>query len=274
MRKTIMMVAVLALAATATPARAAESEGKYWHTQTLFTMTHPRKVGIAPNTYWVVERQLSESTSALSGDRWVSFRELGANPKSAADRAAWKRDGSPASWRYRTEGMLVKLSTEPGKARVTKSKPSGFILGGRKMTYQELQALPSEPAALKERLVEIVLAAPEPPRREEIRLGHEYEGLLHELPVTEKVRAAAFTLLSAEPGTKVTDAGKNRKRLTTTDGKGDWRMRRSVTVDTSAMLLVGEKLDTWMDGKLFPNKTWTKVIESGWTDTAPTVTKG
>ncbi|MGW0483306.1 hypothetical protein [Nonomuraea sp. NPDC003214] len=278
MRKTIMMVAVLALAATATPAQAAEADpgagGKYWQTRTTFTMTHPRKVGAAPNTYWVVQRRISESTSASTGDRWLGFRELGVKPKSAADRAAWKRDGSPASWRYRTEGMLVKLSTEPGKARLTKIRPSGFILAGRKMSYEELQALPSEPAALKERLVEIRLAAPEPPRREHIKLGHTYEELLHELPVPQKVRAAAFALLSAEPGTKVTGDGANRKKLTVTDGKGDWRMRRSVTVDTSAMLLVAEKLDTWMGGKPFPNKTWTKVIESGWTDQAPTAPKG
>jgi hypothetical protein len=270
MRKTITTVAVLALAATATPARAETAEDRYWHSSTLFTMTHPRQVGTAPNTYWVVQRRITESTAALNGEHWTGFLELGVKPKSAADLAAWKRDGSPTSWQYRTEGMLIELSTKPGKARLVPSKPSGWILGGRKTTYQELQALPSEPAALKEWLVQAVLAGNDPPLRENIRLSGECERLLHEMPVSKKVREAAFTLLASEPGFKVSDAGKNRKRLTLTDKADKYLAKHGYVVDTSSMLLVGRTLDTWMDGKPFPNKTWTMVIESGWKNSAPT----
>jgi len=275
-------LAVLALAAV-TPAAQADPgkeapAGAYWHSRTLFTMTHPRQVGTGTDKYWVVERRLSETTAARDGRIWSGFRRLGAEPKSAADRAAWKRDGSPAKWSYRTEGMLVELSTAPDKGSLVPAKPAGFILATRKVTFEELQALPSEPGALKEWLVESRMKGEEPPaRREDVKVAGTLVELLHSYPVPKRVRQAAFTLLSAEPGYTVTDLGRSRKKLSETSrstksGKQPAIVaKHTITVDTSDMLIVARTLDSTIDGKPFPDKTWTMVIESGWSAAAPAV---
>ncbi|MFB4276591.1 hypothetical protein ACBJ59_14970 [Nonomuraea sp. MTCD27] len=250
--------------------REAVAEGKYWRTRTLQVMTHPRQVGRGDNKYWLVERRLSETWTLRDGRAWTTFRRLGATPKSAADRAAWKRDGSPRKWSYRTEGMLLELSMEPQKGRVIPPRPPhGWFLGYTRLTFEELQAAPTDPKELKTWLHKLYSTPGEPPIDPSADLPSAYADLMHRLPAPKAVRMAAYQLLSQMPGATVTDAGKGRKKVTEHSERPNTKARHARIIDTRDLLLVGTELDTIHNGKQLNAKTWTTDVKSGWTDNEP-----
>ncbi|MFC7590844.1 hypothetical protein ACFQYP_49560 [Nonomuraea antimicrobica] len=133
-----------------TTASSAPPQGAYWHTRTLLKRTSPRQLGRGANRYWVVEQHLLEGWTTPEGKSWYGSRQPGAYPKSAADRAAWRRDGSPAQWSRTADGQVVKLSTKPTRGHVTPGVgQTPFMLGGQKLTYDEVQRLPADPDGLK-----------------------------------------------------------------------------------------------------------------------------
>jgi hypothetical protein len=281
MRK-LLVTGLAALAfAVATPAHAAPAavagvsrpaaDGAYWMSKTLQTMTHPRQVGSGADKYWVVERRLNVEWFSRDGHSWHSYRPLGAQPKSAADRAAWKRDGSPRKWSYRTEGMLVKLSMDPEKGTVFAGRGSpGFIVGYTKLTFQELQDAPTDPAALKTWLNKLY-SSPDEPEKDMSNAHGAYLGLMERLPVPKGVRAAAYQVLSTMTGVSVKDAGKGRTRLTYRSQDAKYKVRHAWTIDTTSMLVVSTDLDTVYQGEQLLAKTWTTEVKSGWTDEKPAV---
>ncbi|PZG21397.1 hypothetical protein [Nonomuraea aridisoli] len=259
---------VLASPATAAAERA--PEGGYWHTKTVQVLTHPRKVG-RDEKYWVVERRVSEEWSSRDGRSWVAFRRLGATPKTAADRAAWKRDGSPDQWSYRTEGMLAELSREPEKGFVKQVKGGpGWIIGYTRLTFEELQAAPADPEGLVSWLRRLN-TAPGEPAPDMNQMHGAYENLLHNVPVPKAVRRTAYEVLSKLPGVTVADAGKNREKLTYRRQDAKHTALHTWVIDTKDMLLVERDLDTVHDGEQLLAKTWTMTIESGWTNREPAV---
>ncbi|SEG98281.1 hypothetical protein SAMN05444920_111269 [Nonomuraea solani] len=275
MRKFLTLtLATLAIAATAPAAQASApgAEGKYWHTKTVQVKNHSRQVGRGANKYWVVERRLSEEWTLPNGQSWHGYRPMGAAPKTAADRAAWKRDGSPRKWSYRTEGMLVELSMEPEKGRLFKPKGSaGWIMGYTRLTFEELQAAPTEPEALKSWLQKLYSAPGKPPLDMNTSLKGVYPDLMHRLPVPKGVREAAYKVLTTMPGVTVADAGKDRKKVTERSEDPKYKVRHTFTIDTRNMKLVATDLDTVYNGEQLHAKTWTMKIESGWTDTEPAI---
>ncbi|HUR02388.1 MAG TPA: hypothetical protein VM347_07610, partial [Nonomuraea sp.] len=228
MRSLIAAVAGLAFTGVfAVPAQATPPEGAYWRVETVLTMTHPRPVG---SGYWLTERRAFTDWKTPEGKGWYGYRPLGARPATKKDEAAWRADGSPKSWNYRTEGMKISLSTEPGEGRVgpTKGGPKGFLLGEKTVTYQQLQNLPSDPAALKEYVVADVKswigeAAEEAKTtspnskiddwlsRLDRYVAINLSRMLYETPVPPKVRSAAFQAFKTTKG--VTDLGQVKDPL-------------------------------------------------------------
>jgi hypothetical protein len=155
----------------------------------------------------------------------------GAAPASAADRAAWKKAGSPTSWPMDmpagcTPGPSQRWTMQPGT-------PTGVSIGDRKFTVlgepvsaEQIRALPTDTAALQGWLLKII-------RKQ--GLGQDGDAavakmlfagltnLLFTTPVPPAVRAAAYRVLAQVPGVRSLGA--------TTDAEG--RPGVAVSIDTN-----------------------------------------
>ncbi|MFD1541712.1 hypothetical protein [Nonomuraea guangzhouensis] len=293
MRSLIAAAAGLAFTGVfAVPAQATPPGGAYWRVESVLTLAHPRPVG---SGYWLTERRASTHWKTPEGKGWFGYRPLGARPTTEKDEAAWRADGSPKSWNYRTEGMKISLSTEPGKGSVgpTKGEPKGFRLGEKTVTYQQLQNLPSDPAALKEYVVADVKAWIDEAAEEAkttspnskiddwlsnldsyvaINLGR----MLYETPVPPKVRSAAFQALKTTKG--VTDLGRAKDPLGRSGQKlalpSNMTKGTVLIVDTETMTLLAEYTGATADGKPLPGKTKVETYTVGWTNEKPAVPDG
>jgi hypothetical protein len=131
---------------------------------------------------------------------------------SPADKAAWRRDGSPRVWKNvgqdtgladpvgATNGWLRPLSTAPGKleagSAVYGAQP--FVVGNRSLSLRQLQGLPADPAKLKALLL-AGWSAGENIGTATAFLFQTIPGVL-EMPVTPAVRSALYKLLASLPG--------------------------------------------------------------------------
>jgi hypothetical protein len=131
---------------------------------------------------------------------------------SPADKAAWRRDGSPGVWQHvgqetgladpvaATDGWLRPLSAAPGKlaagSAVYGAQP--FIVGDRFLSLRQLQALPANPAKLKALLL-AGWSAHESTGTATSYLFQTVPTVL-EMPVTPAVRSALYKLLASLPG--------------------------------------------------------------------------
>ncbi|MEO3825943.1 hypothetical protein [Actinomadura sp. B10D3] len=205
--------AVLAAAAKAELA----PTGKYWHTNSLDGQSYI--VRAKTGTYAIVGAA-SESfhwagVKKGSGEAYYN-RDLPARPLTPQDEAAWKRAGSPKSFRvwsndhyftyrakatpWRSHGPEVGVLPEGG----------GEFLG---KSIEEWQNLPADPA----RLAEILLGKGDAARRGADPSGSGSDprmkaealqesdiwrtaSILSNAPVTPKVRAALMRALAARPG--------------------------------------------------------------------------
>ena len=131
---------------------------------------------------------------------------------SPADKAAWRRDGSPRVWKHvgqetsladpvaATDGWLRPLSAAPGKlaagSAVYGAEP--FIVGDRFLSLRQLRALPADPGKLKALLLAGWSA--------DGSVGTATSDLFQtvpsvlEMPVTPAVRSALYELLASLPG--------------------------------------------------------------------------
>ncbi|NUR89844.1 MAG: hypothetical protein HOY71_37680 [Nonomuraea sp.] len=277
----------------AVPASADAPKAAYWRVETTYTATHPRAVG---SGYYLTQRSISTEWLSPQGKSWSGFRELGAKPATAKDEAAWRADGSPTAWDYRTEGMKVRLSTRPGKGsvRAAEGRPDGFRLGDRYVTYEQLQALPTEAEALRKELTAEVNAwideaaeearttAPKATKNDWLvnldrYVAQRAADLLYANPVPGKVRTAAYRVLKTTEG--VTDLGRakdplgrsgQKLALPVPSRKGSV-LRQQLLVDTTAMTLLAEYTDLESGGKTVLGKSGVKTFKAGWTDDKPAV---
>ncbi|UBU13783.1 hypothetical protein [Nonomuraea gerenzanensis] len=294
MRFTLAVAAGLLFAGmAAVPASADAPKAAYWRVETTFTTTHPRAVG---SGYHLTQRRVSIEWLSPAGRSWSGFRELGARPATKKDEAAWRADGSPTTWDYRTEGMKIHLSTRPGKGSVQAAagRPDGFRLGERYVTYQQLQVLPTEPETLRKQLTAEVNAwideaaeeakstAPKAAKNDWLVNLDRYVAeraveLLYVNPAPDKVRAAAYHVLKTTKG--VSDLGRSKDplgragqklALPVSSGKGPV-LRQQLLVDTTTMTLLAEYTDLGNGGKKVLGKSGVKTFEAGWTDDKPAV---
>ncbi|MFI0418175.1 CU044_5270 family protein [Spongiactinospora sp. 9N601] len=174
---------VLLAAATAAAAVPGEPAGAYWHVSRL--RSEIRQVA----GHQIVTERLSEQWATEDGRHWQGDRDLGTRPRSPADEAAWRRDGSPSAW------YGVALRTSPGKGDLTPvSDRAPFSIAGRDLTVAQTQRLPADPADL-ERRVRGMLPADAP----DGLLADAMCGLLWSKPSPPGVRAAAYRVLAGLP---------------------------------------------------------------------------
>ncbi|GAA4236258.1 hypothetical protein FHR32_000663 [Streptosporangium album] len=294
MRFTLAVAAGLIFAGTAAvPASADAPKGAYWRVETTFTTTHPHAVG---SGYYLTQRSVDTDWLSPEGKSWSGFRELGAKPATAKDEAAWRADGSPTTWDYRTEGMKIHLSVKPGKGfiGVAKGQPDGFRLGEKYVTYQQLQSLPTDAEALRKHLLADVNAwideaaeeakTTSPNSKKEDWLvnldryvAERASELLYVNPVPDKVRAAAYQVLKTTKG--VSDLGwakdplgrSGRKLALPVSSSGGSVLKQQLLVDTQAMTLLAEYTDLKDGGKAMLGKSGVQTFRAGWTDGKPAV---
>ncbi|MEV4095666.1 hypothetical protein [Streptosporangium saharense] len=294
MRFTLAVAAGLLMASVvAVPASADAPKAAYWRVETTFIKTHPHAVG---SGYYLIQRSVSTDWVSPEGRRWNGHRELGARPATKKDEAAWRADGSPATWEYRTEGMKIRLSTRPGKGSVkeTEKRPDAFRLGEKYVTYQQLQALPTEAEALRKQLTaevntwideaaeEAKTTDPKATKNDWLVNLDRYVAeraveLLYANPVPDKVRTAAYQVLKTTKG--VSDLGRSedplgrsgqKLALPASSRKGSV-LKQQLLVDTTAMTLLAEYTDLIDGGKTMLGKSGVETFKAGWTNDKPAV---
>jgi hypothetical protein len=188
---------------------------KYWVTSG--TAGDFLRVGPAADRYTVLDEsevQYWANRSPKTFSVWLA-QQLGAAPVSAADRAAWQRDGSPTVWKnvqqsnglddaqgYSNGGgppltMAAGRVLNDGAALGSQQ----FQVGDHTFTLAQLQALPADPAKLEK----LLLSGYKESVFHETPGAFLLDGVLPPVlaePVTPAVRGALYTLLAGLPGIK------------------------------------------------------------------------
>jgi hypothetical protein len=145
--------------------------------QVLLAAAHQAEVAPTTGGYWhVKERQESSKWGQVIYERWT------------------RRNGQ--SW----IGSLTVGGTTPGQLTAVEGSQSFSVCGG-KLTFGQLQALPTDPAALKAWMFEFAQGSPKDSPlnaagQSKITLPCLIQ-LLASVPVTPKVRATAYRALAA-----------------------------------------------------------------------------
>lgn len=252
------------LLAAATRAEAAP-EGAYWHVKRLYTMRWAKPYGKEGDTYQLESSDLVEDWVSKEGRAWSGFRKLATRP---LDVEAWRRDGSPAEWKVEDGGF----STSPGEGKLAphKGRQKFPLLEGEQLTLEEIKALPADPEALKNRMLEAFRAS---------GIAEEYvvddnlpkvlASLLYELPTSPEVRGAAYRALAALPSVRVegdtTDPRGRPGIAVTFPIQHDQPTQGKLIIDRDTSMVLAF-LVTGMPGKGDRTEV---VLESGWTDSEP-----
>lgn len=193
----------LLLAAAERSAKAPSSGGRYLTLQSEYGFATP--VTAAHGTYTMIEKSTGQYWLARpgAGPSWVMSQSLGAVPATPADEQAWRRAGSPTAVSS-TKPKPHRLSTAPGKlGGNTIDGANVFALGDRNASQAQLDALPTDPSALRRELLSRFDGGggDMPTDRMEWLLGVAAHVVV-EMPVSNRVRAAAYRLIAQLPGVR------------------------------------------------------------------------
>lgn len=200
-----------------------DTTGDYWH-QTAVERNYSQ-VGTGASGYVVESSTRLESwaPNVKGGRFWSREKHLGARPATPADKAAWRRQGSPSTFLTKLpvpvrNGPLKErpIKAAPGKTRTSSSAPVGgqevFWLG-RNVTVKEVLALPTDPSRLKASLLRWYdghgTETPDVPMARDTWLFQVTAGLITDMPVRPAVRAAAFRMLAGLQGVRSLGAVKD-----------------------------------------------------------------
>jgi hypothetical protein len=251
-----------------------EATGAFWHTVTLSRL-YLRAPG-----YSIVEQGRDESwtPSAVGGQQWSRSQSLGAAPATAADRAAWERAGSPRSITMSLPGASGRkqLTVRMTAGRVTTSR-APLVDGdkvfwlGHNVTMKELRSLPATPDGLKAWLLRSYAGhdteSSSEPMTSDAWLFRVTTGLIIDMPVTARVRAAAFRMLAALPSVtalgQVRDAqGRTGTAITVAMGGAT---RQRLVIDSSGGRALADETYA-ASGGLLSSRV---IVTAGWTDAKP-----
>ncbi|MEV7007753.1 CU044_5270 family protein [Streptosporangium sp. NPDC051022] len=255
------------LAAAATAESGGAATGAYWHVRKLNRRTYPERLGSGGDRYWVVESRLTEQWVSGDGRVWSGSRALGTRPRSGADEAAWRRDGSPTRWPVR-EGVL---SASPGEGSL-KAVTGGaaFSMAGREMTFEQIRRLPADPAALLRRVAETVRDAPAGPSDGVV--ADALSGLLWSKPSPPDVRAAAYRALAELPNVRYLGEATDERGRTgaafSFAPQAAMGVRRTLIIDPRSSQVLSSTV-TGQPGTVGDQVEL--VLEAGWTDERPAV---
>ncbi|MEV4242081.1 CU044_5270 family protein [Streptosporangium canum] len=255
------------LLAAATRAEAAP-EGAYWHVKRLYTMRWAKPYGKEGDTYRLETSNIVEEWVSMEGRAWSGFRKLAARP---LDVEAWRRDGSPAEWETKMAAEGGGFSTSPGEGKLIprKGEQKFHLLGGEQLTLEEIKALPADPEALKNRMLEAIRASGVVEESVDDNLPRALASLLYELPTSPEVRGAAYRALAALPSVRVegdtTDPRGRPGVAVTFPIQHDQPTQGKLIVDRDTSMVLAF-LVTGMPGKGDRTEV---VLEAGWTDSEP-----
>ncbi|MFC5180565.1 CU044_5270 family protein [Actinomadura harenae] len=207
--------------------------GRFWHSDQISGQAYAQRPATGPYTIFGAQYESFQYTSVdKKGGSDVIGREVSARPASPEDEAAWRRAGSPSSFRVWSNDhyAVYKAGTTPWTADKKRKGGSFFLPGkGVEPTPDQVANLPTDPAALArflfpvrddgiknltyEEIMELrrqeaagknVDWGHIPPRqmKPEERMDQVAEVLLN-LPVSPKQRSALMRTLAAQPGVHV-----------------------------------------------------------------------
>ncbi|GAA0924676.1 CU044_5270 family protein [Virgisporangium aurantiacum] len=207
---------------------------------------------------------------------------LGARPATPADEQVWRAAGSPDRWTEATPPGTKKIehTVAAGPRQVEPlregARRESMLLAGQPVTEAELAALPTEPAALRTRLV-AKLRAGNGQENENYALFYAARGLITDLPVSAQVRAAAYRMLADVPGIellgKVVDQGGRSGFAVAYTRRGDagWGQIRLIIDQGTGSVLAEESWFLGSDRSSATLMSFTLVLRTGYTnDAAPT----
>ncbi|NYD47849.1 hypothetical protein BJY14_003832 [Actinomadura luteofluorescens] len=270
-----------------------ETTGAYWHQVTVSSSTYT--VGKGGGAYAVTVRSKAESwtPSRPGGKAFAAGQDLGAKPATKADEEAWRRAGSPATFKIqipvvpggkgRLKGFTAKTAPGPrsfnGAALVDGDKV--FWLG-RNVSMKDLRALPSDPKRLKAELLRWYKGhdtESNRPMASDRWLYTVARGLVMDMPVKPAVRAAAFRMLAGLPAVrslgKVTDPqGRTGNAIALDDKTPQGVIRDEMIIDlASGNALAGlNVMVAPAAGASVPagrTMNSTALVGAEWTDTKP-----
>ncbi|MBT2206710.1 CU044_5270 family protein [Actinomadura sp. NEAU-AAG7] len=248
--------------------------GRYWHRRTLATTSV--EVGPEGGRYQVEQRRVSETWARPDGQVWIADRDAGARPRTAADQAAWERDGRPTGWKGRSRLGGGRLTLAPGPGTVIKARgPRSFTVCDKEMSFTQVRALPTDPAGLRDAIRNAMLHNDDGPVPADAQTGFVREcltGLLSDVPAPPKVRAAAYRALAGMPGVKATgaaDDGTGRAGVgILIQDRGGAGTR--LTIDPKTSFVLAETREP--GGAPLPVKGHTLIhLQVGWTDEGPRI---
>jgi len=198
--------------------------GKYWFSDQVEGQSYI----VRPGNYAVsaTGSEFFHWTGAKKGDgEYFAGRDLAFRPWSAADMAAWKAAGKPSTLRVWAGDHYDTIVAKTSPWDSNKPTPNGggqFVLPGKqKATVEDIQRLPTDPAALSK----IVFAQRDPARgggkgknpppelaawikKRDANPGFRLalaSGFLEGSPLPPKVQAAVMRLLKSQPGVREID---------------------------------------------------------------------
>ncbi|GII75357.1 hypothetical protein Sru01_03390 [Sphaerisporangium rufum] len=269
----------LLLAAADSSLRAPATTGRYWHTRGVNSgggqLPAGQDVqGPCHDETWVARSPREPSWWIINTWSKVTVRPGAPSPErgkawSSGDGgfACTRGNRSVAEDKGRTP-TAVKLGdfAEPGS-----SWPN---VNGRAVSIAEIQALPTEPDALKDLLLRWQGSTPANDETANEVLFFQAAELLLELPTPPDVRAGLFRMLAGLPG--VGSAGEVRDPLGRT-GMGvalrtclpSYGQETRIMFDEPTGRLLAVTAATGTSCANLDRRHWSAVLESGWTDASP-----
>jgi hypothetical protein len=275
----VLMSATEVLSSAATNVGRQPSTGAYWQISTSGVISRVN-TGRGYTVQQTMKRTLWLSGSP-GGTSWAVNQFLGYAPKTPADVAAWKADGSPTTWHIkRAAPCTVKskkcrdqvqvLSSKNGPITADRQGGAGVVgdLGNLPITLTQVRALPSDPTKLK-----AVIAGRLPGVNGKLLDTITFEDgikVIMQLPVSSAVRAAAYRMMASLPG--VTAAGEfadplGRKGQAVTMGAdGSTQVRHRVIIDAKTGMPLTSQQYLTKNGQITDDQT---VTVAGWTNANP-----
>lgn len=207
---------------------------QYWESPAVAGNFIP--VGHGHNHYLILEWTINDQFMASKAHAWSPqvVQQLSVQLASPADRAAWRRAGSPTTWHVNQEYGLATpqgpssaemYAVKVGRDRLpfdlgATSSDKPFVVGNSSLSARQLLALPADPARLR-RMLLAGGGAVGWPGGVSSYLFQTVPAVL-DLPVTPAVRSALYRMLAALPGVRGADqvkdvAGQTGLAVTLTD---------------------------------------------------------
>lgn len=170
--------------------------GSTGHQILLAAATTAEKTPEGTGAYWYVK---VASTDSRNGESWQEETWTARNGRTWS-RSHWQNpaagSANPTAFPEReSDGKVIEVP-----------QPNPFSLGGAKVTIEQLQALPTEPAALKARIAELIdnsdirtSAGKLTAAQQQYSVFQGLVSLVSLLPAPPKVRAAALRVIASYP---------------------------------------------------------------------------